>query len=331
MARIPLQRRHHLSGAAERRRGAGGPPRGSRAGRPRGHTARARRPHRDRDLCRAGRAGQPHRPCAGGGYGAGARQPRAAARAEQPDDGGLLAGHAEGRADRRADHAAAAREGAEAGHRQSRGGRGALRCPASGRTRCQPAGRRRALLPQPEDGALLQRHRPGRAGDGAGRQARHLHRLRHRRRRHLPDRLHQRHHRPAQGHDALPPRRAGDVRPVPAPRAQAHGGRHLLRHAAAGVHLRAGWDAVFSAADRGEHGAGREAHARDAAEVDPGSPRDHRLHGSDLLSPDGHAGAAVRPLQPEEERLRRRGAAGRHAPGVEGGHRHRDDRWAGRH
>ncbi len=42
-------------------------------------------------------------------HGAGARQPRAAARAEQPDDGGLLAGHAQGRADRRADHAAAAR------------------------------------------------------------------------------------------------------------------------------------------------------------------------------------------------------------------------------
>ena len=35
---------------------------------------------------------------------------------------------------------------------------------------------------------------------------------RHRRRRRLPDRLHLRHHRRAEGHDALPPRHAGDLR-----------------------------------------------------------------------------------------------------------------------
>ena len=48
-----------------------------------------------------------------------------------------------------------------------------------------------------------------------------LRRRRHRGRRRLPDRLHLRHHRRAEGHDALPPRRAGDL-------------RHLRRARAAG-------------------------------------------------------------------------------------------------
>src|SRR5258708_28031317 len=48
----------------------------------------------------------------------------------------------------------------------------------------------------------------------------------------------------AQGLHAFPPRRAGHVRPVPAPCDPAWPGRHLLRHAAAGLHLWPGRAAV---------------------------------------------------------------------------------------
>ena len=70
-------------------------------------------------------------------------------------------------------------------------------------------------------GALLQRRRRHHAGRRFARS--HLRRaaarvpgLRHRAGRHLPDRLHLGHDRPAQGHDAHASRRHGDVRPVPA-------------------------------------------------------------------------------------------------------------------
>ena len=43
-----------------------------------------------------------------------------------------------------------------------------------------------------------------------------IHRLRHRERRRLPDRLHLGHHRRAEGHDAFPPRHAGDLRQLSA-------------------------------------------------------------------------------------------------------------------
>ena len=51
------------------------------------------------------------------------------------------------------------------------------------------------------------------------RQAARVRQRRHRGRRHRADRLHLGHHRQGQGHDALPPRRAGDLRLLPALRA----------------------------------------------------------------------------------------------------------------
>ena len=74
--------------------------------------------HRDADLRAACRAHQPHRQCADARSRPGAGQPRAAARAEQSDDGrGLSRGH-QGRRRRGRHHAAAARQGAVLSARQ---------------------------------------------------------------------------------------------------------------------------------------------------------------------------------------------------------------------
>ena len=67
-----------------------------------------------------------------------------------------------------------------------------------------------------------------------------LRQRRHRRRRHLPDRLHLGHHRPAQGHDAFPPRRDGRLRLLAAPCAARAARRRVHRQPAAGLHLRPG-------------------------------------------------------------------------------------------
>ena len=81
-----------------------------------------------------------------------------------------------------------------------------------------------------------------------------LRQRRHRGRRHLPDRLHLGHHRPAQGHDALPPRRDGRLRLLAA--------RTCCRPTpddiffgtpAAGLHLRPGRAAAVPAARRRLH------------------------------------------------------------------------------
>ena len=84
---------------------------------------------------------------------------------------------------------------------------------------------------------------------------------RNRGRRRLHHRLHLRHDRRAQRHDAFSPRRDGDLRLLPALLPAAAPGRHLLRHAAARVHLRAGRAAAVSHALRRLHGADRKAHA----------------------------------------------------------------------
>ena len=62
---------------------------------------------------------------------------------------------------------------------------------------------------------------PAWPGGRDGPPCRQLRQRRHRGRRHLHHRLHLRHHRPAQGHDALPPRRDGDLRLLAAARAAA--------------------------------------------------------------------------------------------------------------
>ena len=70
--------------------------------------------------------------------------------AEQSDDGGVLARGREGRLHRRGDHAAAAREGAEADHRQGAGQRRAVRHQSArrngGRARAVPRSRTHAVL-----------------------------------------------------------------------------------------------------------------------------------------------------------------------------------------
>ena len=71
----------------------------------------------------------------------------------------------------------------------------------------------RAQAPDLAAHRLLGQRRAGcaRSADGAS-PATRLHRLRHRERRRLPDRVHLGHHRRAEGHDAFPPRHAGDLR-----------------------------------------------------------------------------------------------------------------------
>ena len=96
----------------------------------------------------------------------------------------------------------------------------------------------RAAAPDLRHSPALGRRRAGSARRRA--QAARLRRLRHRGRRRLPDRLHLGHHRRAEGHHAFPPRRAGDLRcAMPREVLRAAAGRHLHRHAAAGLHLRA--------------------------------------------------------------------------------------------
>ena len=231
-----------------------------------------------------------------------------------------MAGCHQGGPGYRAHHAAAARQGTQADHREGPGAGGAVRrAPARGGGILRPAGPR-ALLQGPVHAGVLQRRRPGFAGHASRGQARRFPGLRHGGRRRVPDRLHQRHHGLAQGLHALSPRRAGHVRPLPAPHHQAGAGRHFLRHAAAGLHLRAGRPAVFPAARGRQRGAGREAHARRAAGADSGIPRHHRVHRADLLPPDGGAGPGIRPVFAQEERVGGRGAARRHASALEAGH-----------
>ena len=169
---------------------------------------------------------------------AGAGQPGAAARGQQSDAGRLLARRAEGRRHRGHHHAAAARARARDHHRQGadhagavrrapgRGARAGARAGAGVRAhlhvrRLGPAGRRR------------------RARAAHGRRFGELRERRDRRRRCRPDRVHLGHHRQAQGHDALSPRRAGDLRLLPALDPEAHGRRHLHRQPADRLHLRA--------------------------------------------------------------------------------------------
>ena len=91
------------------------------------------------------RAGQPHRQRAGRRARPRAGQPRAAARAEQSDDGRVLARRAQGGTDRGADDAAAAREGTPPDHRQGARRDRALR---------RRTGRRDLALPRPVERVL---------------------------------------------------------------------------------------------------------------------------------------------------------------------------------
>ena len=90
---------------------------------------------------------------------------------------------------------------------------------------------------------------------------REVHRLRHRERRRLPDRVHLRHHRRAEGHDAFPSRHAGDLRQLCQTRAAAPSRRSLHRLAAARLHVRARRPRAVPAPHRRVDGAAREGRA----------------------------------------------------------------------
>ena len=180
-------------------------------------TASARAPSRPTarwTYARLAAHGQPDRARAGRRHGPRARQPRAAARLRTrrcwPPAGS--------RSSRRAAIVVATMpllraQGADRHRRQG----------ARSRTRCATRGwppsstLARAALPDAAIGsrcfATDARGRPRRAG---ARQAGDFDNVRHRRRRHRADRVHVGHHRQAEGHDALPPRRDGDVRLLPA-------------------------------------------------------------------------------------------------------------------
>ncbi len=102
--------------------------------------------------------------------------------------------------------------------------------------------------------------------------------------------------------------------------------RHLLRHAAAGLHLRPRRHAVLPDAIRRLVAAGREGHAGQPAGCHRPSPGHHPLHRADLLSPDGAPGEESRHHVAAEVRVRRRGLAGCDPAAVARGDRHRDDR-----
>ena len=101
-----------------------------------------------------------------------------------------------------------------------------------------------------------------------------FHRLRHRERRRLPDRLHLGHHRRAQGHHAFPPRPAGDLRQLRPPRAARASRRPLHRLAAARLHVRARRARAVSAAHRRLDHPARKGRARRSARRHRQIPRD---------------------------------------------------------
>ena len=109
----------------------------------------------------------------------------------------------------------------------------------------------RALAPELQSRRLLgRRHARQPRSDDAEARLRALHRLRHRQRRRLPDRLHLRHHRRAEGHDAFPSRHAGDLRQLRPARAARAADRPLHRLAAARLHVRPRRAGAVSAAGR---------------------------------------------------------------------------------
>ena len=147
---------------------------------------------------------------------------------------------------------------------------------------------RRVLLREPAANAPLSRRRAPIRSTRSPSPSPPTSPLRHRRRRRLPDRVHVRHDRQAEGLRCTSI--ATCWRCATCSRAtccKPHRRRHLLRHAAARVHVRARRAAVLSAARRRVDGADREAHARDAAASVERFRRDHHVHRADVLPADG--------------------------------------------
>ena len=201
-------------------------------GRP-GRCALPRRPGRDPDLWRARPAGEPDRQRPHRQARARAGRPRAPARRQHADVGrGLLRG-AEGRRRRRRDDADAAGARDRLPARQGEDRARALRSSLVG-----GAGEGASAGARPRARRLLGRRRTGQPRGADGRRLAALRGGRDRGRRRLPHRLHLRHHRRAEGHDAFPPRPRRDLRRLLGPRAASRAVRPLHRLAAARLHLR---------------------------------------------------------------------------------------------
>ena len=252
-----------------------------------------------------------------------ARQPRAAARPQQPDDGGVLVRGHEGRRDRGGDDAAAAREGAHR-HRRPRPRSSHALCDAAAgrgarpRATGVPDARRVALFEtDAADGVEARRPcKPATFADVATLATDTC-----------ADRLHVGHHRQAEGDDALPPRRDRGVRLLAEAHAEGDAGRRVHRQPAARVHVRAGRAAAVPAAHRRGDAAGRAAVARSAARRDRAASR--RPCCSPRRRPTARwrcACAGRRPREPAQVRVGGRGASRGDAQAVEGRDRHRDHR-----
>ena len=194
--------------------------------------------------------------------GTGAGQPRAVARAELADgDRRLSGGHQGGRRHGR-HHAAAARQGAVLRGDAKR--RSSLRCATHDLSdemeKTRPLARELERIVYWGDGEL--EALMARAGLWE------FHRLRHRERRCLPDRVHLRHHRRAEGHDAFPARHAGERRQLFEIRAAAEPRRPLHRLAAARLHVRARRARAVPVPHRRGHDPARVGAARRAAAGD---------------------------------------------------------------
>ena len=172
---------------------------------------------------------------------------------------------------------------------------------------------------------------PGVARRAVRGQARDLRQCRHLGRGSRADRLHFRHDGHAERDGAFSSRRDRDVRLLSALVPETLEGGCFLRHAAARVHLRPGRPAVFSAAVRRVHRAARKTHAGRPARSDPEIQGHHLLHRADVLPADGPAREEPQHQEPQEMRLGRRSAAGRHPAAVQERHRHRDHRRHRRH
>ena len=257
------------------------------------------------DLRAAPRAREPHRQRAHPRSRPRAGQSRAAARAEQSDDGcGLFRRH-QGRRRRGRDHAAAPRQGAVLSARQGEDRAGAVRRAAGRRD-----GEGQGAVGRIAARRLLGQRRARRARDADDEaRLRQIHRLRHRRGRRLPDRVHLRHHRRAEGHDALPPRHAGDLRLLRQACAARRADRPLHRLAAARLHLRARRPRAVSAPHRRLHRAAGEGRAGRTARRHREVQDHHPVHRADRLSRHARQAQGPRHLVAAQMRVGRRDAA----------------------
>ena len=182
--------------------------------------------------------------------------------------------------------------------------------------------------PRPRARRLLGRRHGGRPrSDDAEARLRALHRLRHRERRRLPDRLHLRHHRRAEGHDAFPSRHAGDLRqlrPACAARAASPTASSARRRSPSRSGS-AGW-CCFRCASAPRPCCSKKPRPDDLLAAIGKHRATDLLHRADRLSRDAREARRARHLLAAQAGVRRRGAAEGHVRGLARRHRPEDPR-----